>query len=433
MLLGVLFISTGCATSTAKSSRAPAGKVQQQQQGQQTATETPVSPVEIGDVKLDDLTYFTTPEDEHKTFIDAINASKENIFMEMFHLTDKAVVDALMAKPDVVKITLILDPKNASQSDGKTFADQLATHKNINVVKGSSKFTITHSKAMIIDYGTPSATAYVTSINLTNAVKRTRDYGVSTHDQEVINNLYTLFTADIVNANSTPQGAAPDKFDSKNIIVAPIPDSAKGKLLGLLKMTAEAMTGPNVEDFPGISGQPTNRDQRYVFSTVENLVDTDIIAAFEEVASKGVQVEIIVPQCDENPNRALNYPPLVAMLNKDVGPSGKKILGKMMPGVGTPQFPYMHGKMIVLSDGTAYIGSENFSFSSLMKSRETGIIFKNSEIAKKLIDTFNADWKIAASPAPCPGAQQPTPPVKKKSRFLFWKKNKPAPNPQPQN
>jgi phosphatidylserine/phosphatidylglycerophosphate/cardiolipin synthase-like enzyme len=79
---------------------------------------------------------------------------------------------------------------------------------------------------------------------------------------------------------------------------------------------------------------------------------------------------------------------------------------------GTSAPLYIHAKMIVV-DGdantangapvnsatsgtaTAFLGSENFSYTSLAQNRELGILFTNPAIIKSLLATFNADWQNA--------------------------------------
>jgi hypothetical protein len=62
----------------------------------------------IADVS-DEVSFFTTPKDLHRTWLRAIGKAQESVFMEMFHLTDEDVVKALRAKSQSVEITLILD------------------------------------------------------------------------------------------------------------------------------------------------------------------------------------------------------------------------------------------------------------------------------------------------------------------------------------
>ena len=56
---------------------------------------------------------------------------------------------------------------------------------------------------------------------------------------------------------------------------------------------------------------------------------------------------------------------------------------------------YIHAKMILADNSQAFVGSENFSYTSLRKNRELGIILTKSTILKSLSATFSADFSKA--------------------------------------
>jgi phosphatidylserine/phosphatidylglycerophosphate/cardiolipin synthase-like enzyme len=59
-------------------------------------------------------------------------------------------------------------------------------------------------------------------------------------------------------------------------------------------------------------------------------------------------------------------------------------------------FLYIHAKMVLADAGqagsSAYLGSENFSCTSLNHNRECGIIFPDPDLLTRLQTVFNADW-----------------------------------------
>jgi cardiolipin synthase len=59
---------------------------------------------------------------------------------------------------------------------------------------------------------------------------------------------------------------------------------------------------------------------------------------------------------------------------------------------------YMHAKMIV-GNSLAFIGSENFTQTSLQDNREMGLLLNGSDIGK-LQAQFDRDWKKAATGQP---------------------------------
>jgi phosphatidylserine/phosphatidylglycerophosphate/cardiolipin synthase-like enzyme len=56
---------------------------------------------------------------------------------------------------------------------------------------------------------------------------------------------------------------------------------------------------------------------------------------------------------------------------------------------------YIHAKMIVADNTRAFVGSENFSETSLNENRELGIMISDSAIIKSLLKTFADDWRGA--------------------------------------
>jgi phosphatidylserine/phosphatidylglycerophosphate/cardiolipin synthase-like enzyme len=61
--------------------------------------------------------------------------------------------------------------------------------------------------------------------------------------------------------------------------------------------------------------------------------------------------------------------------------------------------------MIVVDGERAFIGSENFSYNSLMKSREIGIIVDARLLMKEILADFNSDWSKATSLPAQPAAK----------------------------
>lgn len=61
---------------------------------------------------IDQLAFFYTPENMHETWLKTIGNAKTSILMEMFHLTDPAIMQALRDLSSTVSINLVLDSGN---------------------------------------------------------------------------------------------------------------------------------------------------------------------------------------------------------------------------------------------------------------------------------------------------------------------------------
>lgn len=100
-------------------------------------------------------------------------------------------------------------------------------------------------------------------------------------------------------------------------------------------------------------------------------------AIMHTLENKGPQVRLILPSSDRR------Y-------------SGHRIRKLERAGVHVrfmPKRHYMHAKLIA-GHHSGFIGSENFSWTSLNKNREMGMLFRGRNL-RTAINQFNNDWRIA--------------------------------------
>jgi phosphatidylserine/phosphatidylglycerophosphate/cardiolipin synthase-like enzyme len=335
-----------------------------------------VTPTDDSAAAQDPVSFFSTPEDLHHTWLNLIAQAQSSIFMEMFHLTDLQIVAALRAKSPDVKITILLDAVNLEDPKTSDIADSITDGKtNITIYPSSGPpdgFSQTHTKAMIVD----GTTALITSINLTNIEKVQRDYGIQTQDPDVIKEMTLVFNTDIQNSKNAQSGDGPVRATPLGIGLGKLiwsPDKSESRLVSLINESIQIPNGPN----------------KYINATVENLGDVEIEKAFSNAAKNGVRVRIIVPQCVLGANGNKNYD-LFQYLTDGVQ-------YKAMPHPSSASQPYMHGKMIMLGNGRAYIGSVNFSTHSTHSNRELGIIFTNQTVTHQIDQIFSQqDWPQAS-------------------------------------
>ncbi|HUJ60260.1 MAG TPA: phospholipase D-like domain-containing protein [Kofleriaceae bacterium] len=309
----------------------------------------------------------TPSPDGHGPFLRAIAAAKTSIAMTMFHLTDTEVVTALVAAAGRgVAVRVIVDGKSLAARANREAAEALRAG-GVTVRGSSPAFAITHEKAMVVD----GELALVTAINLTRDADRTRDLGIATRDRAVVAGVAALFEADWHNAEA--RGRATPALAAPSLIVAPT--TARGRLLALIGSARHTL-----------------------ILTVENLGDAAIVRALADAASRGVAVRVIVPLCDKNPDPLYDLPAARRL-------AAAGVAARVMPPPESADTPYMHSKMIQVDDAATYIGSVNFSASSLDKSRELGIIVAEPRVAAQVEAVFEADWAHAiAPPAPAEAA-----------------------------
>jgi len=292
--------------------------------------------------------------------IDAINEAKTSIRMIMFHLTNPAVVTALVAAAGRgVNIEMILDNGNLSDHTPTSITEPLAKAK-IKVIPSSTGFRITHVKSLVID----NSKALIMSLNLTMDFATTRDYAVVTTDSGVIAEFLKVFAADVVNAQNgtanTPSLSSP--------YLAWSPVNSEGRLT----------------DF-------VNSAKTTLVATSENIGDPDIQAAMISAAKRGVKVRIITPLCDQNTNALYDIPFLAEL-------AAGGVETRAMPAPPSSVNPYMHAKMMIADGDSAFVGSVNFSTASTTDARELGIFFKDATAISMISEAFETDWTRAVVP-----------------------------------
>ena len=109
-------------------------------------------------------------------------------------------------------------------------------------------------------------------------------------------------------------------------------------------------------------------------------------AVIEALGSKGKKARIILPS--------------------SISPSDKQNVRELMErNVNIRYAPaeelYMHAKMIN-TGRTVFIGSQNFSSTSLMKNREVGIIIRKGGLKRFATAHFSSDWKKSYEPGKKP-------------------------------
>jgi cardiolipin synthase len=326
------------------------------------ATGTNTAPVTVGAGPAITSFFFTPATTGEQPVIDAINEAKTSVRMIMFHLTNPAVVTALVAAAGRgVDVEMILDNGNLSSHTPTSITAPLAK-AGIKVIPSSTGFRITHVKSLVID----SSKALIMSLNLTMDFATTRDYAVVTTDKGVIDEFLKVFDGDVVNAqNGTANTPA---LSSPYLAWSPVNSESR------------------LTDF-------VNSAKTSLVATSENIGDPDIQAAMIAAVKRGVTVRIISPLCDLNANPLFDLPYLA-----DLAAGG--VEARAMPTPSTAEVPYMHAKMMIADGNSAFIGSVNFSSASTTDARELGIFFTNASAIQMISDEFEQDWAQAITPPP---------------------------------
>lgn len=303
------------------------------------------------------------PQDGHNLFHDSIDQAKTSIDMMMYHLSDLETEKHLLAaQKRGVQIRIILDA-NALKSRTSTLIFNDLTASGISVQTSTPMFSITHVKAAVFD----NSWALVTSINLTNTATYSRDFGIKTYDGDVVAEFESVFTTDLANAQN--KTALTPELKVAKLLWSPV--NSLDKILALI-----------------------NSATKSIYLEVENFGHSDVLAALEAKARAGISVVVVVPACVEG-GGTRNLPFL-----KDLAAAGVDARLSMPPYSG--QNPYIHAKAIVVDEQTFYVGSENFSYNSLILAREMGIVEANPTISAAIRSTIIQDAGLATPSAQVP-------------------------------
>ncbi len=295
------------------------------------------------------ITEFNEPDAGEQVISSAIIGAKKSIWLEMYLLTDRNVIQALEnAARRGVDVRVMLEPHPVGGGSPQS-TEAALRQAGASVEDTSPAFTLTHEKGMIID----GSIAYIMSCNFTYSALngKNREYGIIDTNPQDVQSVVNIFTADW---NRTTLSQVTDP----NLIVSPI--NARSDLTTFI---ANAQHSLVIE--------------------AEELQDSGIIQAIASAARRGVTVQVILPG---------------ASSSSDPNASGIATVKAAGAQVREDVQLYMHAKMMVADGTTGYAGSENFSSQSLDSNRELGLLIIDSTALSALQRTFQQDWG-ASQPA----------------------------------
>ncbi len=290
--------------------------------------------------------FYTEPQSGYKPLINFIRNSKKFLYMNYYLIDDKSIIKEIKdkAKTDI-DLRIIVDgrPYGINGSDGTENEIKILKDTGARVRIAPSRFekpnVFDHAKYMVTDNA-----GNIGTLNLTEAAfKKNREYGIITTEKNVIESLKDVFLSDWENKEA-------DEISGDNLIVSP-------------------GSGNDIRDF-------ISRQKKVRVETEEMGNDNEILNEFKKLGKKA---KIIVPASVSSTD--------IKNL-KELSKNGVKI--KYMD----PEKLYIHAKAII-GRKEVFIGSENFTKSSLNRNREIGIIIKKHNIISIMRDKFDMDWKKA--------------------------------------
>ncbi len=286
------------------------------------------------------VTIIVEPSDNASALIAAIRAATRSVHMTMYILTNTSVINALIAQKNAgheVQVVLNQTFPGGAGSNQAAFT-QLQT-AGVAVHWAPANFTLTHEKAVMID----GATAWIMTMNLANSSPSSnREYLAVDRDPEDVAQAEAIFAADFAGTAWTPSG---------KLLVAPV--NARASLVALIRSATATI---DVE--------------------AEELSDSYVVNALAAAGDSGVRVQIVM--CDNAPSPS-----------QATAVANLKLHNVHLVSVATP---YIHAKSIAVDGKVAYVGSENFTTSSLLYNRELGVLVSAPAEVQKVVTTTRADF-----------------------------------------
>jgi len=273
-----------------------------------------------------------------------VRSATRSVDVVMYELSDPTF-EALLAGDASrgVHVRVILDREYEESANAPAFS-YLQAH-GVEVHWSASRFGITHEKAIVVD----ETTALVMTLNLTaRYYATTRDVAIVDKVASDIAAIETTFDGD------WSGGGELDPPSGADLLWSP---GAQQEIVSLISAARHEVLVEN-----------------------EEMDDPQVTAALASVARRGVRVVIVMTR-DARWNQALD----------ELDAAGAQV--RVYPDTETGL--YIHAKVVVVDPGTSsaqvYVGSQNFSISSLDYNRELGVVTSSPAVTSPLATLVTAD------------------------------------------
>jgi cardiolipin synthase len=165
-------------------------------------------------------------------------------------------------------------------------------------------------------------------------IEKSRSFGISTRDKRSVQEAIKLFEADLTRSPYQPARS--------NLVVSP--QTSRAMLTAFLK---------------GAKSELAIYD--------EKITDVAMKKLLKDLAANGIRVRV---------------------LGKLKGPDGDVLERSFKPG-------RLHVRAIIRDCASAFVGSQSLRTPELEKRREVGLLINNPTVARRLMQTFEADWEAS--------------------------------------
>jgi cardiolipin synthase len=301
---------------------------------------------------------WTEPQDGYGFIGDAIDNAHSSVDLSMYELSDPTIERALVDRArEGVDVRVILNSDYEGSSENAAAASVLRAG-SVHVVRAPSD-QIFHAKYLVID----NSSAYIGTGNFVPSdYSSTRDFWVTDTHRRDVSPIVATFNSDFDHGGTTSHQSGGLVWSPGSTIV----------LTGLIASARRTLLVENEEmDSAPIEDSLIDAAHRGVRVEVTMTQDPEWTTALDRLADAGVHVRLL---------------------------SESQI--------------YIHAKVICVdcttTSGTVFIGSENFSTSSLVYNRELGVVTATPAAVRAVLTAVDADYALGtplhASTSPAGGS-----------------------------
>jgi len=290
------------------------------------------------------------PDDSRTALLNVLDSATKSITLTIYEIDDQEINAALIrAVKRGVQVRILYNYYSFFHMGREDRLEPVLNEfsaAGIQLCRAPEEFRITHQKTFTVD----GRISIVMTFNLQPGYfGSTRDFAIITTVPDEVGEIARVFEADWNARNIVPEVSS----------LVWSPTDSRQKLLSLIAGAIKTLEIYN-----------------------EEAEDRQILQAMIDAAKRGVKVRFISAQLGER--------------GVDRNQEGRDLLNSNGVNAKCVTVPYIHGKMILADYGTSnarvFIGSENFSQTSLDRNRELGILVTEPEILDRLHTTFEADW-----------------------------------------
>lgn len=273
-----------------------------------------------------------------------IDGATESLDVAMYLFSMTSMADRIIAaKNRGVSVRVLFDPDHDANTTVRSRLSQAGVpHRN-----APSLYSFSHAKYLVID----GDTAVIMSNNFNaDAMSRERNYGMVNKDPDDVADAAAIFAQDWAAGGGEPAMIA--DLACTRLVVSP--NNAKVRILEHIDRATQRL------------------DIEAIYISEQSVRD-----AIGAAKQRGVAVRVILESTTDNAEAIAYFRGLGIEVHSQV--------------------PFQNHAKLIISDGIAFVGSENFSQTALTRNREMGALVFEPTPAAVIQQQFDSDWAATSN------------------------------------